>query len=174
MSGVKGQCRERLFTSRLTDFCFCLAVLGWKRTEKFRTDMHANSGVHAQRTTAWTEEGLWAAAEGVLGVKRCRRADKKRTRAASPFTFLKKGIRFSFAKGDRTVFGLALGERGLAGSSLSSGSKPVASMSTAVHTDTRVSSHTGEHRQDYNSRQQTDEKLLRVHSERSSELWILP
>lgn len=51
------------------------------------------------------------------------------------FTFLKKGIRFSFARGDMTVFGLALGERRLTGTSLSSGSKSVASMSRATHTD---------------------------------------
>lgn len=36
-----------------------------------------------------------------------------------------------------TVFGLALGERRLTGSSLSSGSKSVASMSRATHTDRR-------------------------------------
>lgn len=66
------------------------------------------------------------------------------------FTFLKKGIRFSFAKGDMTVFGLALGERRLTGSSLSSGSKPVASMSMATHTDRQQHHHrvanTGGHR----------------------------
>ena len=58
------------------------------------------------------------------------------------FTFLKKGIRFSFARGDMTVFGLALGERRLTGSSLSSGSKPVASMSMATHTDRQEHHHT--------------------------------
>lgn len=42
-----------------------------------------------------------------------------------------------------TVFGLALGERKLTGSSLSSGSKPVASMSTATHTDRQEHRHTG-------------------------------
>lgn len=57
------------------------------------------------------------------------------------FTFLKKGIRFSFARGDMTVFGLALGERRLTGSSLSSGSKPVASMSMATHTDRQEHHH---------------------------------
>lgn len=58
------------------------------------------------------------------------------------FTFLKKAIRFSFARGDMTVFGLALGERRLTGSSCSSGSKSVASMSMATHTDRqRTASH---------------------------------
>lgn len=71
-----------------------------------------------------------------------RQTDRGRSRAAPQFTFLKKGIRFSFAKGDRTVFGLALGERRLTGSSLSSGSKPVASMSRAIHTDTQELHHT--------------------------------
>lgn len=62
------------------------------------------------------------------------------------FTFLKKGIRFSFARGDMTVFGLALVERRLlTGSSLSSGSKSVASMSMATHTDRQDHHHTDEH-----------------------------
>lgn len=56
-------------------------------------------------------------------------------RGSPAFTFLKKAIRFSFARGDVTVFGLALGERRLTGSSCSSGSKSVASMSMATHTD---------------------------------------
>lgn len=49
-----------------------------------------------------------------------------------------------------TVFGLALEERRLTGSSLSSGSKPVASMSMATHTDRQEHRHmevkTGGHR----------------------------
>lgn len=49
------------------------------------------------------------------------------------FTFLKKGIRFSRAKGGMTAFGLALGERRGRGGSFSSGSKPAASISTATH-----------------------------------------
>lgn len=74
-----------------------------------------------------------------------RRADGQRGRegrVVQKFTFLKKGIRFSFARGDMTVFGLALGERRLTGSSLSSGSKSVASMSMATHTDRREHHHT--------------------------------
>lgn len=58
-----------------------------------------------------------------------------RGRGSPAFTFLKKAIRFSFARGDMTVFGLALGERRLTGGSCSSGSKSVASMSMATHTD---------------------------------------
>lgn len=41
-----------------------------------------------------------------------------------------------------TVFGLALGERRLTGTSLSSGSKSVASMSMAMHTDRQDRHHT--------------------------------
>ena len=62
------------------------------------------------------------------------RTERWRRERGPEFTFLKKGIRFSFARGDKTAFGLALGRR-WAGSSLSSGSKPVASMSMATHTD---------------------------------------
>lgn len=61
---------------------------------------------------------------------RCR----ARERPSACFTFLKKGIRFSRAKGDITVFGLTLGERWWGGGSLSSRSNPAASMSTATYT----------------------------------------
>lgn len=74
------------------------------------------------------------------------RADEQRRGeggVGQSFTFLKKGILFSFARGDMTLFGLALGERRLTGSSLSSGSKPVASMSMATHTDRQEHRHTG-------------------------------
>lgn len=58
---------------------------------------------------------------------------KEQVAAAVRFTFLKKGIRFSFAKGDVTVLAPHRGERRMTGGSLSSGSNPAASMSTAVN-----------------------------------------
>lgn len=51
-------------------------------------------------------------------------------------TFLKKGILFSLEWGDVTLFALGLGERWFAGISLSSASKPVASMSIAIYRQT--------------------------------------
>lgn len=110
-----------------------------KRRERqvFRTAGHAG-----RQTDRWTWRGQtgWAPGESVL----CRTDRGERVGVSgggkgaglSPaFTFLKKAIRFSFARGDMTVFGLALGERRLTGSSCSSGSKSVASMSMATHTD---------------------------------------
>lgn len=47
-------------------------------------------------------------------------------------TFLKKGILFSLEWGDVTLFALGLGERWFAGISISSASKPLASMSIAI------------------------------------------
>lgn len=47
-------------------------------------------------------------------------------------TFLKKGILFSLEWGDVTLFALGLGERWLAGISISSASKPVESISIAT------------------------------------------
>lgn len=93
---------------------------------------------------AWRGQTGWAPGESVL----CRTdsgecvSDRGEVGLSPAFTFLKKAIRFSFARGDMTVFGLALGERRLTGSSCSSGSKSVASMSRATHTDRqRVPSH---------------------------------
>lgn len=97
--------------------------------------------MHAEGQGWWQRQTGWAPGESEL----CRRT-KKRGFGSPKFTFLKKGIRFSFARGDMTVFGLALGERRLTGSSFSSGSKSVASMSMATHRQTRAPSHRGEHR----------------------------
>lgn len=108
--------------------------------------MHANGRVHADGDKDGGEDkqdGRWVRPSSYRHFSHSQ-ADGERRREGGvvQFTFLKKGIRFSFAKGDMTVFGLALGERRLTGSSLSSGSKPVASMSMATHTDRRQHHHT--------------------------------
>lgn len=111
--------------------------------------MHANGWVHVEGKGHWcrqTGRALGEAKQPQAFESQTSGRTEKRGRGSPEFTFLKKGIRFSFARGDMTVFGLALGERRLTGSSLSSGSKPVASMSMATHTDRQEHHHRGEHR----------------------------
>lgn len=106
--------------------------------------MHANGWVHVKGQEQWcrqTGRALSEAEQPQAFESQTSGRTEKRGRGSPEFTFLKKGIRFSFARGDMTVFGLALGERRLTGSSLSSGSKPVASMSMATHTDRQEHHH---------------------------------
>lgn len=103
--------------------------------------MHVNGP--SQHTEATKSDAMSDGGQPQAGKPCAGRTQRRRWRHT--VTFLKKGIRFSFARGDMTVFGLALGERWLAGSSLSSGSKPVASMSMATHTYTHTDKATVTH-----------------------------
>lgn len=65
---------------------------------------------------------------------RCSASEQvNRWQLGSGITFLKKGILFSLEWGDVTLFALGLGERWFAGISISSASKPVASISIAIY-----------------------------------------